>query len=215
MSSLLDWHRDVADAPIVTAVVHENEILRRGLRKVLVEANGFTLACEVADPYEAMIQVPAARPDVVLIGLHLPGCSGVEVCRSILSADPQIRAVLLATEEDEEPDLWAIMAGASGYVLREISVQDLSCCLWRVADGEVLRGRDDSLLLLEKAARRAGLATRLASSLERRILELIADGMTNREISEHLGIARSTTEAWVNGVLLKLGLTRDLVLAPL
>lgn len=191
-------------------LLDDHELLRRGLREVLDEAGGFDVIGESGLAEEAMRRIPALRPDVMLLDVQLPDGSGVDVCRHVRSMDPGIAALMVTTYDDAAARLAAAMAGAAGFVLKQIRGTDLVDSIRRVAAGEMLLSRQDATAALDQATRPAAEDPRLGSltGQERRILSLIAEGLTNRQIGEQLGIAERTVKNYVTGLLLKLGLQR-------
>ncbi len=155
--------------------------------------------------------VPALRPHVAVLDGRLPDGSGVEVCRSIRSVDPTIQALILTSYDDDEALFAAIMAGAAGYVLKQIGSTDLVDAVRRVAAGQSLLDPAVTRRVLERLRSGAGdepdeLAELTAQ--ERKILELIAEGLTNRQIAERIFLAEKTVKNYVSSILMKLGLER-------
>jgi DNA-binding NarL/FixJ family response regulator len=206
----MDDASGVGDAPAVRVfLLDDHEMLRRGVRDMLLEAGGFEIAGESASAAEAIRLLPALRPDVALLDVQLPDGSGIEVCRHVRTLDPGIRALMLTTFDDDEARLAAALAGASGFVSKRIRGSDLIESVRRVAAGETLldhRAAADAV----RRARITAADPRLAAltGQEHRVLDLIADGLTNRQIGERLGIGENTVKNYVTSVLLKLGLTR-------
>jgi len=197
------------DEPVRVYLLDDHELLRRGLREVLEEAGGFEVIGESGSAAEAERRIPALRPDVMLLDVQLPDGSGIDVCRQVLSVDPDIRALMVTTYDDDGARLAAVLAGAAGFVLKQIRGTELVDSIRKVATGQVLLTREDAALAVEQASH-PPLDPRLESltGQERRILDLIADGMTNRQIGERLGITERTVKNYVTGLLLKLGLQR-------
>ena len=195
--------------PTSVYLLDDHELLRRGLREVLEEAGGFTVIGESGTASEAVRRIPALRPDVMLLDVQLPDGSGIDVCRQVLSIDPGIRALMVTTYDDDAARLCAVLAGAAGFVLKQIRGAELVRSVRRVAAGEVLLSREAAQAAVEAAAH-PPVDPRLESltGQERRILDLIADGLTNRQIGERLGITERTVKNYVTGLLLKLGLQR-------
>lgn len=190
-------------------LLDDHEMLRRGVRDMLVEAGGFEIVGESWSALEALRVLPALRPDVALLDVRLPDGSGTDVCRHVRAQDPRIRVVILTTFDDAETRLAAATAGAEGFVSKRISGSQLVTTVRRVAAGACLL---DPLAAAE-AARRSRTASRdprlaALTGQEQRVLDLIADGLTNRQIGERLGIGENTVKNYVTGVLLKLGLSR-------
>ncbi|HEY6795632.1 MAG TPA: response regulator transcription factor [Kineosporiaceae bacterium] len=197
------------DAPVRVFLLDDHEMLRRGVRDMLLETGGFEVVGESGSAVGAVRTLPALRPDVALLDVQLPDGSGIEVCRHVRGLDPAIRAVMLTTFDDDEARLAAALAGASGFVSKRIRGHDLVDAVRRVASGESLldaRAAADAV----QRARATTVDPRVAAltGQEHRVLDLIADGLTNRQIGERLGIGENTVKNYVTSVLLKLGLTR-------
>ena len=193
-------------------ILDDHDMIRRGLRDILTEAGGFEVIGESGSAKEAARRIPALRPHVALLDVQVPDGSGVEVCRQVRAHDPSIRALMVTTFDDQDARMAAVMAGASGFVLKQIRGDDLVEAVRKVAAGEHLSDNG----AIADAARRAKDATdakvdpRLAAltAQEQRILDLITDGLTNRQIGERLGIGEKTVKNYVTRLLLKLGLVR-------
>ncbi len=176
------------------------------------------IAGEAGTAAEARARVPAARPDVAVLDVRLPDGSGVEVCRDIRSQDESIRCLMLTSYADDEALFDAIMAGASGYVLKAIRGSELLSAVRDVAAGKSLLDPDATRRVLERlrgggqAAQNAPGAgderTARLTEQERRILDLIGDGLTNRAIGEELHLAEKTIKNYVSSILAKLGMER-------
>ena len=195
--------------PVATRafLLDDHEIVRRGVRDLL-EASGIEVVGEAGTAAEALSRIPPTRPDVALLDVRLPDGNGVEVCREIRSAHPEIRCVMLTSFEDDEALVDCVVAGASGYLLKQVRGNDIVDAVERVAAGESLL--DPALVAKVKARLRSGpeVDERLASLTpqERRVLDLIADGLTNKEIAEQLYLAPKTVKNYVSNVLLKTGM---------
>lgn len=202
--------------PIRVFILDDHEMLRRGLRTMLEEAGGFTVVGEAATAAEALRVLPTTHPRVALLDVQLPDGSGIEVCRQLRSADADVRALMVTSYDDDEARLAATLAGAAGFVTKQIRGSALVDSVRRVAAGETLLDAADATA----AARLAHLAhlenrvpgrdPRMAAltGQETRVLNLIADGLTNRQIGERLGIGEKTVKNYVTSVLLKLGMAR-------
>jgi DNA-binding NarL/FixJ family response regulator len=188
----------------------DHEVVRRGLRELLESAGDIEVVGESGLAAEATARIPALRPDVAILDGRLGDGSGVDVCRDVRSVDPSIRALILTSYDDDEALFAAILAGASGYVLKQITGHDLVDTVRRVAAGQSLIDPVLTERVLERlrnphpeAAELAGLTER-----EREILSLIAEGLTNRQIGDRLFLAEKTIKNYVSGLLAKLGLER-------
>ncbi len=191
-------------------LVDDHEIVRRGLRELLESVDDFEVVGEAGTAAEARRRIPAVRPDVAVFDVQLPDGSGIDVCRDVRSEDPSIAALVLTSFDDEQALATAILAGASGYLLKDIKGNGLIEAVRAVAAGR-------NLISPAKAARvRASWAheasedprLQLLSPQERRVLDKVAQGKTNRQIGEELYLAEKTVKNYVTSVLAKLGLER-------
>ena len=206
----MDGAQTTPGGPTTVFLVDDHDLIRRGLKDVLAEAGGFVVVGEAATAREAQARAPALRPDVVLLDVQLPDGSGIEVCRYIRGLDPSIRALMVTTYDDADARLAAAVAGASGFVLKQIRGGDLVDRVRKVAAGEVLF--DAAVTLGEVRTRREGrpddARIPALTGQEQRVLDLIAEGLSNREIGTRLGIGENTVKNDVTSVLRKLGFTR-------
>ncbi len=206
-----EWAAPAAerDRAIRIFLLDDHEMVRRGLRGLFESQDDIEVVGESASAREAEARIPALRPDVALLDGRLPDGSGVEVCRSIRSADPSIRAVILTSYDDDEALFASIMAGASGYILKQIIGPDLVDVVRQVAAGQSLLDASVTQRVLERV-RTGGSSEpdelRSLTPQERRILELITEGMTNRQIGEQLFLAEKTVKNYVTSILGKLGM---------
>ncbi|MFR9723376.1 response regulator [Streptomyces sp. MS19] len=204
------------DGKIRVFLLDDHEVVRRGVRELLAMEPDIEVVGEAGTAAEALARVPAARPDVAVLDVRLPDGTGVEVCRDIRSRDESIRCLMLTSYADDEALFDAIMAGASGYVLKAIRSSELLSAVRDVAAGKSLLDPDATRRVLERlrggqgAPGAAGGDERLArlTEQERRILDLIGDGLTNRAIGEELHLAEKTIKNYVSSVLAKLGMER-------
>ena len=189
------------------ALVDDHEIVRRGLRELL-EASGLEVVGEAGTAAEAVRRMPALRPDVVLLDMQLPDGTGVEVCREIRDQLPGTAVLVLTSYDDDEALFASIMAGASGYLLKQVRGTDLVEAVERVAQGQSLLSPEVTARVLERVRRPPESDPRLGqlTEQERRVLELVAEGLTNRQVGTRLGLAEKTVKNHVSGVLAKLGL---------
>lgn len=190
-------------------LLDDHEIVRRGLRDLL-EAAGLDVVGEAGTAEEALRRVSAVSPDVAVLDVRLPDGDGVEVCREIRSQRPDLPCLMLTSFADDEALFDAIMAGASGYVLKQIRGDDLVDAIRRVAAGESLLDPTATTRVLDRLRRGGPDDDKLAqlTDQERRILELLADGLTNRQIAEQMYLAEKTVKNYVSNLLAKMGMQR-------
>jgi len=196
------------NAPIRVYLLDDHEIVRRGLRELLESEGDIVVVGESGSAAEATRHIPALRPDVAILDGRLPDGSGIDVCRDIRSIDPRIAALILTSYDDDEALFSAIMAGASGYVLKQVGGNDLVDSVRRVAAGQSTLDPGVTARVLERV-RTGPLADPALEQLttqELRILELIGEGMTNRQMGEAMFLAEKTIKNYVSSMLAKLGL---------
>lgn len=191
-------------------LLDDHELVRRGLSDLLGIETDLEVVGEASSVVEAMTRIPATQPDVAVLDVRLPDGSGVEVCRDIRSLMPDVKCLMLTSFSDDEALFDAIMAGASGYVLKEIRGNDLVDAIRQVAAGKSLLDPSLTQKVLERLRRGNEEDERLSalSDQERRILELIGEGMTNRQIGEQMHLAEKTVKNYVSSLLAKLGMER-------
>jgi two-component system, NarL family, response regulator DevR len=198
-------------APVRVFLLDDHEIVRRGVRE-LIEASGGDLVVvgEAGTAEEALARIPPVRPDVAVLDVRLPDGNGVEVCREIRSRHPDVRCLMLTSFADDEALFDAIVAGASGYVLKQVRGNDLVDDVRRVARGQSLLDPSVTTAVLERLRRRPDDETGGVhlTEQERRVLDLLAEGLTNREIGERLYLAEKTVKNYVSNLLAKLGMHR-------
>lgn len=193
-------------------IVDDHAVVRIGLRTVLSNANGFRVVGEAGTVAESISLAVQARPDVVLMDVRLPDGSGVEACRRIKADNPDMRVVMLTSYQDEEAIVGAVMAGASGYLLKQADAERLIQAIRDAAAGESsLDPRAAGTLLTqfrELSAKQAEAELAGLTDRERRMLALIAEGYTNRAIGEVLHLSEKTVRNHVSQLLRKLGFQR-------
>ncbi len=191
-------------------LLDDHEVVRRGIADLIGLEKGMTVVGEAGSKSEALSRIPAARPDVAVLDVRLPDGTGVEVCRDIRSGMPDVRCLMLTSYADDEALFDAIMAGASGYVLKEIRGNDLVDAIRQVAAGKSLLDPAATQRVLDRLRKGEQHDDRLdgLSDQERRILELIGDGLTNRQIGETMHLAEKTVKNYVSSLLAKLGMER-------
>jgi two-component system response regulator DevR len=189
----------------------DHELVRRGLISVLEDAGGMEVVAEAGDADAALKAVESSRPDVVIMDVRLPGRSGIEACREIRSAFPETKVLMLTAHSDDEALFSSIMAGAAGFVLKQVRGGDLVGAVRQVARGESLLDPTVTARVLARLrgeGAQANDGTADLTAQERKILDLVAEGMTNRQIAEKVFLAEKTVKNYVSNILLKLGLSR-------
>ncbi|WP_176491659.1 response regulator [Curtobacterium sp. 'Ferrero'] len=195
------------DTTIRVFLVDDHEIVRRGVADLLDAQPDLVVVGEAATVRDTLGRVTATRPDVVVLDVRLPDGSGIDACRAVRSAHPDIACLMLTAYDDESAMQAALLAGAAGYVVKDIRGQTLVEDVRRVAAGARLLPVVPVDRAVERITRRPDDLPEL-SLRERQVLELIATGMTNRQIGEHLDLAEKTVKNYVSGLLAKLGLER-------
>jgi DNA-binding NarL/FixJ family response regulator len=202
----------MTDAPrkIRVYLLDDHEVVRQGLRALLESAGDIEIVGESGSAVDAAHRIPALRPDVAVLDARLPDGSGIEVCREVRAVDPSIGALILTSYDDDEALFAAIMAGAAGYVLKEIKGSDLVTAIRQVAAGNSLIDPTLTTRVLERVRHPQVLAPELAELTEQelKLLGFIAEGMTNRQIGEQMFLAEKTVKNYVSSILSKLGLER-------
>ncbi len=200
------------DDPVSLRVflLDDHEIVRAGLRSLLEATDDIVVVGEAGTVEEALARIPPTKPDVAILDVRLPDGSGVEVCREVRSRNPEIACVMLTSYADDEALFAAIMAGAAGYVLKQVEGTNLVDDVRRVAAGQSLLDPAVTERVLARLRKGPEEDPRLASltAQERRILDLIAEGQTNRQIAGELYLAEKTVKNYVSNVLSKLGMER-------
>jgi two-component system, NarL family, response regulator DevR len=191
-------------------LLDDHEVVRRGIRDLLQAEPGFQVVGESSSAQEASRRIPALRPDVAVLDARLPDGSGIDVCREVRSVDPSIEALILTSYDDDEALFTAIMAGAAGYILKEVSGGDLVDSIRRVAAGQSLLDPAVTERVLDRLRSGNDEPAELQSltEQERRVLALIAEGLTNKQIGDRLYLAEKTVKNYVSSLLSKLGLER-------
>jgi two-component system response regulator DevR len=191
-------------------LLDDHEVVREGLKMMLEASGAIELVGESASAEDAAARIPALHPDVSVLDARLPDGSGIEVCRSIRSVDPNLKALILTSYDDDEALFAAIMAGAAGYVLKDVRGNDLVDAIKRVASGQSLIDPALMARVLDRVRNGPQVAPELAnlSEQEMRLLRHLAEGLTNRQISEEMFLAEKTVKNYVSALLHKLGLER-------
>ncbi len=202
--------RCLSPDPIRVYLLDDHEVVRQGLRVVLESAGDIEVVGESGSAVDATNRIPALRPHVAVLDGRLPDGSGVEVCRAVRSVDPSIKALILTSYDDDEALFAAIMAGAAGYLLKEIRSADLLGAVRQVAAGKSLIDPSLTARVLDRLRNPSVTAPELSSLTERELalLALIAEGLTNRQIGARMHLAEKTVKNYVSSILAKLGLQR-------
>lgn len=197
-------------SPIRVFLLDDHEVVRRGVADLLSAEADIEVVGEASTTAQALARVPALRPDVAVLDVQLPDGDGVSVCRDLLSQLPDLKCLMLTAFIDDDALMDAIVAGASGFVLKQIRGTDLVGAVRTVAQGGSLLDPQATQRVLERIRSQANHVDPLASltDQERRILALIGEGMTNREIGQELFLAEKTVKNYVSSILAKLGLHR-------
>ncbi|WP_051940114.1 response regulator [Phaeacidiphilus oryzae] len=201
-----------APHPVKVFLLDDHEVVRRGVYEMLSAEDDIEVVGEAGTAAEALARVPATRPDVAVLDVRLPDGSGVEVCREIRSRLPEVRCLMLTSFSDDEALFDAIMAGAAGYVLKDIRGNDLLSAIRDVAAGRSLLDPSATSRVLARLRdggdRPEDAELAALTSQERKILELIGEGMTNRQIGGRLHLAEKTVKNYVSSLLAKMGMER-------
>ena len=197
-------------ATIRVFLLDDHEIVRRGLRELLESEDDIEVVGEAGTVAQGTAEILRLAPDVAVLDGRLPDGSGIEVCRDVRSANGDIKALILTSYDDDEALFAAILAGAAGYLLKQIAGNDLTDAVRRVSAGQSLLDPTLTAKVLERVrngpARKPELEN--LTEQERRILSLVAEGMTNRQIGVELHLAEKTVKNYVSSILSKLGLER-------
>ncbi|MFE1166155.1 response regulator [Nocardiopsis sp. NPDC058789] len=207
---MIDGGAEGARKPIRVFLVDDHEVVRRGVASLLETEDDMTVVGEAGTAEQALSRIPVVLPDVAVLDVRLPGGSGVQVCREIRSDHPQIACLMLTSFADEDALYDAVMAGAAGYVLKQIHGADLVGAVRTVAAGGSLLDSGSTGAMLERLRGAQAEPDPLAelTPQERQILDLIGEGMTNRQIGERLYLAEKTVKNYVSALLAKLDLKR-------
>jgi DNA-binding NarL/FixJ family response regulator len=191
-------------------LLDDHEIVRRGVRELLETEPDITVIGEAGTAASALARIPALMPDVAVLDVRLPDGDGVSVCRDIRSALPQVACLMLTSFGDDEALFDAIMAGAAGYVLKQIRGTDLVGAVRTIAAGRSLLDPEAASRVMQRMRDQAARSDPLAelTPQERRILELIGEGLTNRQIGERMYLAEKTVKNYVSALFAKLGMNR-------
>jgi DNA-binding NarL/FixJ family response regulator len=199
-----------AREPIRVFLLDDHEIVRRGVRDLLETEPDITVIGEAGTAAAALARIPALKPDVAVLDIRLPDGDGVTVCRDIRSKMPQLACLMLTSFSDDEALFDAIMAGAAGYVLKQIRGTDLIGAIRTIASGQSLLDPQAAATVMRRMRDQATATDPLAglTDQERRILALIGEGLTNRQIGDRLFLAEKTVKNYVSALFAKLGMQR-------
>jgi two-component system response regulator DevR len=191
-------------------LLDDHEIVRDGVRALLEGVDGMEVVGEAGTAAEALARIPPTRPDVAILDVQLPDGSGVAVCREVRSAHPEVQCLMLTSFSDDEALFDAIVAGAAGYLLKQVRGTDIVDAVQRVATGQSLLDPTLTRRVLDRMREPPKEDERLArlTAQERKILALIAEGLTNRQIAERMFLAEKTVKNYVSNLLAKLGMQR-------
>ena len=191
-------------------LLDDHEVVRAGLRSLLESEDDFEVVGEAGTVEQALARIPAVSPHVAILDVRLPDGSGIEVCRQIRVDLPEVACLMLTSYADDEALLSAVLAGAAGYVVKQVGGSDLVGDIRKVSQGKSLLDPKLARRVVERLQSPPPEDTRLASltAQERRILDRIAQGETNRQIAEGLFLAEKTVKNYVSNLLAKLGMQR-------
>lgn len=201
---------DVEEKPIRVFLVDDHEVVRRGVAALLSAEDDIEIVGEAGNAEQAMARIPAARPDVAVLDVRLPDGDGVSVCRELRSQMPDLACLMLTSYDDEDALFEAVMAGAAGYVLKQIHGSDLVGAVRTVATGQSLLDPRSTARMLQRLRERQEKKDPLKglTEQERHILELIGEGLTNRQIGERMFLAEKTVKNYISNLFAKLGMSR-------
>jgi DNA-binding NarL/FixJ family response regulator len=199
-----------AKAGIKVFLLDDHEIVRRGVKDMLEAEPDITVIGEAGTAGSALARIPALMPDVAVLDVRLPDGDGVTVCREIRSRHPEVKCLMLTSFGDDEALFDAIMAGAAGYVLKQIRGTDLLGAVRTVASGESMLDPEAASRVMTRMREQATKSDPLAglTAQERKILELIGEGLTNRQIGQRMYLAEKTVKNYVSALFAKLGMER-------
>ena len=196
--------------PIAVFLLDDHEIVRRGVRDMLEAEGDIKVVGEAGTASSALARIPALKPDVAVLDVRLPDGDGVTVCREIRSQMPEVACLMLTSFADDDALMDAVMAGAAGYVLKQIRGTDLIGAVRTVATGQSMLDPRAASQLMARLRDQSSKKDPLAglTPQERRILELIGEGLTNRQIGEKMFLAEKTVKNYVSALFQKLGMER-------
>ena len=191
-------------------LVDDHEVVRRGVVELIELEQDLTVIGQAASASEALARVPALRPDIAVLDMRLPDGNGVELCRDLRSKMPELNCLMLTSYTDEQAMIDAILAGAGGYVIKDIKGMELVEAIRTVGSGKSLLDNRAAAALMNRLRASAGKPGPLAglSEQERSLLDLLGEGLTNRQIAERMFLAEKTVKNYVSRLLAKLGMER-------
>jgi DNA-binding NarL/FixJ family response regulator len=200
----------VSQEQIRVFLLDDHEVVRRGVRELLEAESDIIVVGEAGTAASALARIPALRPDVAVLDVRLPDGDGITVCRDIRSKMPEVACLMLTSFGDDQAIFDAIMAGAAGYVLKQIRGTDLVGAVRTVASGESMLDPEAASRVMKHMRDQAARSDPLAglTGQERRILELIGEGLTNRQIGERMFLAEKTVKNYVSALFAKMGMER-------
>ncbi|MGZ8179554.1 response regulator [Williamsia sp. SKLECPSW1] len=196
---------------ITVFLVDDHEIVRRGLTELIDADPDLQVIGEAGDCSHALARIPALRPDVAVLDVRLPDGNGIELCREILSRTDGTRCLILTSFTEDQAMLDAILAGASGYVVKDITGMQLTSAISEVGAGRSLLDSRAAAVLMQRLRDEqtsTGTVVDTLTDQERTLLDLIGEGLTNRQIAERMFLAEKTVKNYVSRLLAKLGLER-------
>jgi two-component system, NarL family, response regulator DevR len=197
----------VEATPIRILIVDDHAIVREGLTRILSQEPDFQIVGEAADGGTAFTMVERLRPDIVLLDLRMPGGDGIEVCRSITMRFPEVRVIILTAFLDSDTINRCILAGAKGYVVKDVERTDLNLSIREVAQGEAFLDRKAHTVVVERLKRDGDRNRVVLNEREVSILKLMAEGSTNRQIAAKLFVSEGTIKDQLQKIMDKLGAT--------
>ncbi|MGZ8801186.1 MAG: hypoxia response regulator transcription factor DosR/DevR [Mycobacterium sp.] len=191
-------------------LVDDHEVVRRGLMDLLSNDRGLDVVGEAGSVAEALARIPALQPDVAVLDVRLPDGNGIELCRDLLSRLPDLRCLMLTSFTSDEAMLDAVLAGASGYVLKDIKGMELANAIKEVGSGRSLLDNRAAAALMDKLRGADGRSDLLSdlTDQERVLLDLLGEGLTNKQIAARMFLAEKTVKNYVSRLLAKLGMER-------
>ena len=196
------------DDRIRVYLLDDHEVVRQGLRSLLEGAGDIEVVGESGSAVDATHRIPALRPHVAVLDGRLPDGSGIEVCRAVRAVDPDIKALILTSYDDDEALFAAIMAGAAGYTLKQVKGNDLVEAVRRVAAGQSMLDPSVTAQVLDRVRNGPPVDQELEklTDQEQKILDLIGEGLTNRQIADRMYLAEKTVKNYASSMFAKLGL---------